>query len=296
MCKKVRCALLCCFLSYNVNTRGVSALENETVCKFLPMNKDYYSLHIINFVLETNKQIFSDLHIESLYKIHLVTNGIGALHTKEKTYELTPGSLFFTFPGFPYAIESLTDDFNYMYISFLGTRGNLSMEYLEINTNNFLFSGFEDLKDFWKTCITTTDDVLNFKSESALLYAFSLLGEKFPKSKNFSKKYVTAVLIKKYIDDNYTNPEITLEAISNEINYNKKYISTAFKKDMGLSIIEYLQKVRIQHACSMMKQGCKNVTEISFQSGFSSPQYFATVFRKNMHLSPKEYMKAFINR
>lgn len=266
-------------------------MKTENICQFIPFHKDYYSFHTINFVLETKCPAFSGLKVDSLNKIYLVTEGEGTFHITGEQFPISRGNMFFSFPAVPFAIEAKSDDFKYMYISFLGERANMLMDQLELNSKNFLFSGFDFLEDFWTKCINSNDSSSILKSESALLYSFAVLGEKLSVNKNKSVKNVSASnLVKKYIDDNYTDSFLTLKAISQELKYNQKYLSVAFKKDFGIGISRYLNTIRIQHACTLISQGFESISDISYQSGFSDPQYFSNVFKKFMGLSPKNHI------
>lgn len=266
-------------------------MHEGNICNFIPFYKDYYALHIVHFVLERGKCDFSKLKRESLYKMHIVTSGSGNLHINGKIMPITRGSLFFTFPDFLFAIEPVTEDFEYMYISFLGARGNMLLDSQKINKQNFLFHNVPKVEVFWKEAIMYKGSIMALKGETALLYAFSVLGESLYEEKENAQETKICFVIKKYIDDNYPNPEFSLELIARELRYNRKYISTVFKRDMGLGVVEYLQKVRIQHACTMIEQGSESVSDIAFQSGFSDPQYFSKVFKKMIGSSPKEYIQ-----
>lgn len=269
---------------------------DETICKFIPVYKDYHSLHIIHFVLESNRKLFAAPRTDFLHRIFLVTKGSGILKTPRDTLSLSPGALFFTFPSYPFEILSSSEDFQYMYISFLGTRGNQILDTLKIHSANFLFSDFSHLQPFWETCIHAQDSVLSFKSECALLYAFSLLGERLAQSAPPSGKCSISSQIKRFIDDHYCEPGLSLEEVSAHLKYNPKYLSTAFRKDMGITIIQYLHLVRVQHACSLMEEGLTNIGEIALQSGFTDSQYFSKVFRKYMSTSPKEHIRTIRNQ
>ena len=110
----------------------------QNICHFIPFHKDTYSIHTINFVLETKPQLYDRLKSESVYKMYYVCSGKGYIHTTGQITPLTQGDLFFTFPAASFAIESV-ENFTYMYISFIGLRGNMIMESLNISSNNFLF-------------------------------------------------------------------------------------------------------------------------------------------------------------
>lgn len=266
----------------------------ENICQFVPFYKDnyYYSIHTINYVLETKSQEYSLLLNQSVYKMHYVLEGNGFLHTADNKLPLKKGDIFFTFPNFTFSIES-SNDLKYMYISFLGTRGNMLLEKLSISKKNYLFSGFDYLEDLWKNSISVSTEFSNIMSESVLLHTFARLGESlFPTDNNNSTKTETLSLhIKKYIDDNFSNPKFSLEHIAKGLSYNKKYISFVFKKETHTSLVEYLNTVRIQNAVTLMNQGFTSVSDIARSSGFSDPQYFSKVFKKHMSTTPANYIK-----
>jgi AraC family L-rhamnose operon regulatory protein RhaS len=56
--------------------------------------------------------------------------------------------------------------------------------------------------------------------------------------------------------------------------------------------IEFLNQCRLEHAARQLKEcPAASVTEIAFQNGFSSSQYFATVFARHFHVSPSDYRR-----
>lgn len=263
---------------------------DKNICHFIPYHKDYHSIHTINFVLETNEQIYSSLKSQSVYKIHFVCSGKGNLHTSGKTLSLSKGDVFFTFPATPYCIESV-ENFTYMYISFLGSRANMIMDSLKISSLNFFFNGCEEIYEFWKNGLDTSPETADLIAESILLYSFYYIGKKIipPETKNNLKKDI-ALIIKKYIDDNFSQSKLTLENISNELSYSPKYISSIFKKRFNVGIAEYLNTIRIQNACTLIRQGFTSISDVSYRCGYSDPQYFSKVFKQKIGFSPKAYI------
>ena len=267
-------------------------MNTENICHFIPYRNDDHSIHTIHFVLETQKQVYRSLKTESVYKIYYVSKGQGLLHTTGEIAALSEGDIFFSFPAFPFAIES-GDDLEYMYISFLGSRGNMIMEKLNIGPHHFIFHGFDHLSEFWRASIQCTGIFSDLISESVLLYTFSQLGVRLSLQTNETNEAPGAgLLIKKYIDDHYSDTAFSVAAISRELQYNPKYVSAVFKKTFGVGIIEYLTTIRIQQACTMIEQGFTSVSDIGFRCGFSDPQYFSKVFKKRMGLAPEHYRKA----
>lgn len=70
---------------------------------------------------------------------------------------------------------------------------------------------------------------------------------------------------------------------------NHIYLGQLFKKETGLSLNDYINKVRINKAKKLLKETGAMVYEIADQVGFSDSQYFSTVFKKIVGVSPKEY-------
>ncbi len=82
-----------------------------------------------------------------------------------------------------------------------------------------------------------------------------------------------------------------LETISQQLSYNRKYISAVFKKHMGVGVSEYVNTVRIQNACTFLRQGYTCVGDIAWRCGFSDAQYFSRVFQEKMGVTPTQFMR-----
>ncbi|MBD2866362.1 helix-turn-helix domain-containing protein [Paenibacillus oceani] len=84
---------------------------------------------------------------------------------------------------------------------------------------------------------------------------------------------------------------VTLESISRQFNISVTHISRTFKKQTGLSFLEYLQKIRIDSACSLLAHTNMPITDITFETGFESFRSFSRVFRDTKGLTASEYRK-----
>ena len=262
----------------------------QNICHFIPFHKDVHSIHTINFVWETKPQQYDRLKIESVYKMYYVCNGHGFIHTEGKITPLAQGDIFFTFPAWPFAIESV-EDFTYMYISFVGLRGNMILESLKIAKTNFIFHNAEEVYDFWKNGLLANPKVIALISESVLLYTFSFLGNRLLPESNVSKQHHSFDRIKKYVDEHFSEHNFSLDDISRDLSYNKKYISSLFKKHTGIGMIDYLNTIRIQNACTMIGQGFTSINDIADRCGYSDAQYFSKIFKAKMGVTPTQYMK-----
>ena len=69
-----------------------------------------------------------------------------------------------------------------------------------------------------------------------------------------------------------------------------RFDSTAFKKEYGVTVNEFLTEVRLNEAVKMMKMGEKSIGEIAISAGFADQSYFSKVFSANYGVPPSVYM------
>ena len=83
--------------------------------------------------------------------------------------------------------------------------------------------------------------------------------------------------------------KITLDEIVNVTHVSKAYLCTIFKKQMGMSILEYLTRLRVEKAKEMLNASNTTLTEIAQQCCFFDQSYFSKVFRKYTGYTPKQW-------
>lgn len=72
-----------------------------------------------------------------------------------------------------------------------------------------------------------------------------------------------------------------------------QHYSQVFRQQINSSPMEFYTRLKIQHACHMLKITNNSIAEISAALGYTEPFYFSKVFNKKMQLSPSEYRKKF---
>ena len=91
-----------------------------------------------------------------------------------------------------------------------------------------------------------------------------------------------------YLDMHYKE-KIDLEQLAHSLGYTKYYLSTCFKKELGISISEYLTKRRISYAKTLLETSYLDIQTISNDLNFSTPSHFSSVFKKYTGLTPRQY-------
>lgn len=92
-----------------------------------------------------------------------------------------------------------------------------------------------------------------------------------------------------YLNNNI-NKEITIDELSTLFYFNKTYIMKKFKKELNISIHEYINTIRIYNSLSYFKED-NYILNIAFRNGFNSLEYYSEIFKKNMGVSPNIYKK-----
>ena len=96
---------------------------------------------------------------------------------------------------------------------------------------------------------------------------------------------------KRFIMDNYANPELSLGSVAGYIGLNEKYFSSRFTKEEGTTFSNYLTEVRIRKARELMDKTDLKMYEISQQVGYNNVEHFTRVFKKVCRVSPGSYRK-----
>ncbi|MDO4491127.1 MAG: AraC family transcriptional regulator [Lachnospiraceae bacterium] len=91
-----------------------------------------------------------------------------------------------------------------------------------------------------------------------------------------------------YMEENYMHP-ISLAQLAEHISCNPQYLCHFFKKTAGVSPVDYLIRLRIKKAKTMLKESNLSVLEIGMECGFDNASYFARQFRRHTGHSPREY-------
>lgn len=104
---------------------------------------------------------------------------------------------------------------------------------------------------------------------------------------NNNKDFLKAKI---YIDKHY-DEDITLEVLANEVHMNPYYFSAFFKKNAGENFKDYVSRVRVQHAVSLLVSTDLKAYEIALKVGFNDTRGFSDNFQRIYHETPIAYRK-----
>lgn len=96
--------------------------------------------------------------------------------------------------------------------------------------------------------------------------------------------------IRHYIDLHYKE-QLDLDTLAKAAHVNKYYMSHAFKREYGVSPINYLIRRRIEESRYLLRETDLSLSQIAQILGFSSPSYFSQSFRRSQGMSPMEFRR-----
>jgi YesN/AraC family two-component response regulator len=100
--------------------------------------------------------------------------------------------------------------------------------------------------------------------------------------------------IEKFLLDHYDR-DVKLQEIADIFYLSREYISRKFKQEFGENISDYMMKIRMQKAKSLLKNSPLKIYEIANMIGYQDDKYFRKVFKKAEGITPNEFRSAYQN-
>lgn len=92
------------------------------------------------------------------------------------------------------------------------------------------------------------------------------------------------------------NKKISIEEISLKFFYNRYYVMKLFKKELNISLISYVNNLRIYNSIKCIQTSNDSFTKIALLNGFYSLEYFSEIFSLIMGVSPRVFRTYINNR
>lgn len=259
-------------------------MRNDNVCKFICPESEA-SLTVRHFVKETDPGVAARPRRLETHTAFLAVSEEGAFTFDGVPYPLCGGRLYFGFRGETFALTG-ADTAEYLYMGFEGRRAEELFSRFGIGRENRVAPESPSLIPFWRDALSRgTPANLDLISESALLYAFSLMEKsEHPKDESLRR-------ILRLIEENFGDPDLTLSAVAAAVGYHEKYLSHRFRQYTGVGFNRYLKDLRIKNAVFLLDNGVHSVKNVALLCGFGDPLYFSRVFREEIGLSPSDYLR-----
>lgn len=100
---------------------------------------------------------------------------------------------------------------------------------------------------------------------------------------------------KHIIQSNLHNPDFSIDDVASELYISSNYFRQIFKQQTNESFVEYLTRMRMQKAISLLINSEAKIQDIAELTGFSNQRYFSVCFKNHYGYTPSEVRKNFLN-
>ncbi len=236
------------------------------------------------------------------YKIVMAVEGSGYFEQEGKKYCISEGDVFVLFPSIKhYYYANPEDPWTLMWVSFNGQACPTIMNSLRIAPDSAVIKSAASpniklaLNNIIDSLENNTKEYI-FRAVGYLYILFSELLANIEKDKsNEPLKKIKDDAIDEatmFIKLNYYNP-INVDMLCRHVNYSRSCFSRRFKMETGLSVPQYVNRIRLIKAKNLLENTNLSMKEIAKSVGFDDALYFSRVFKKFMGTSPIYYKKEF---
>ena len=143
------------------------------------------------------------------------------------------------------------------------------LKILEARINNFIIHKKSKQEEF---CTNVEVDIDSLETSSI--------------DKDFLDKVVSV------IKSNMAEGDFGVVQLADALAVSKSSLYRKMKIATGLSPIEFIRNIRLKHGSQLLKNKSMSIAEVAYECGFSNPKYFATCFKEDFGVTPKEYQKS----
>jgi len=260
------------------------------------------------------------MHIHDFIEIAYVISGSGVHFVGEKQYEIVKGDLFVINSDVPHGFFPKDANscspivYNCIFMPQFLDLSLFSVSHFDDVLSSFLFKSlfpddftpqpdlkvsgaefheigilFEKMYSEYKQMQMGYSDILRAYLIELIIKIFRLLDE----SSSIRPAHKNQELINRaieYMKINYTS-DISLSHLAMKSFISKNYFSALFKEVTGTNVSDYIQNLRIEQACILLKNSDMKVIDISSQVGFNDIKFFYDVFKKIIGKTPGYFRK-----
>ena len=251
---------------------------DETGVREYVVDSTIFDLHPIAFgERKCQGGFFRHYNLCKTYQIHYIVSGKGTFLKDGINHRVRGGQMFISLPGEVYGTYAdETEPFHYIWLKLLGR----DAERLGLLPTVVTVDG------------GPLHNIINCNKESSTANEYitaqaHLLTASLFDSRRTQSDHVT--FIKNYIYSIPPGQRLTVEQIRKAANLNRQYMSALFKQKEGISIQQYIIRVRMERALTLLRQGI-SVTECARLCGYESIYAFSKAFKRELGASPTEYV------
>ena len=236
-----------------------------------------------------NFAITKPLHsfrIQTFYTWHFIISGSGILEIKDKKLNLKSGDMFFIPPNEKMRYYPNPDNpWEYVWFQLESETAEYYRELIGFSNNVFTLNN--------KHCriINATLKSL-FESLPEKTNRYFVILSVFYKIMDICVSHIPVnniKYIKEIIDAGCMSQFFNIESLCRDVGISPAHLLRLFKKEYGLTLINYVIKKRVMYACELLETTDLPVTAVAFSCGFQDPVHFMKTFKKETGITAVQY-------
>jgi len=242
---------------------------------------------------------------EGMIEICYCHKGNQTYLVNDNVYAIKGGDVFVTFPGEIHSTGTHPEEKGVLYWmqisvdtngSFFGynEKDNRSFIHSLLNLPNRHFKGSAHMRETLVSIMEVTaqpaDSLQKIILENLIV---SFLLQTIKAASNFhqvkSLASENSIKIERFISSNYKEA-LSVKIMADMLHLSESRFKSWFKQEFGIPPLEFVLRKRIEEAKNVMQSAStKNISNLAYDLGFSSPQHFATIFKRYTLLTPKQF-------
>jgi len=245
-------------------------------------------------------------HQHDGYQLVYMINGQASFMVDDEIFKLTKGNLFYLSANLPHAIVSVGKKPEAIVIQFkddiLPKNFSEIPEFKFVNVLMKKGVGGLAFREIPSNMLESLAYAAGISKVSSLLYTLDYLGRNIASAELLSKrtfnkisegelseKYTTvSALAHQYLMEHYRD-DIKLSDIADFCHQQEAALCRTYKRETGMTLFQHLQFIRIESACTMLRNTSLTIAQVAYSCGFNTPSTFNRLFMAKMGMTPRAY-------
>jgi AraC-like DNA-binding protein len=248
------------------------------------------------------------------HRIFYVLSGSGHVQVEDTCVEAVPGTVMYWMSGTPYTLLPSKEGLQMIIINFdfLQDRADDVAAHPPVLPQNFeseklleqisfsnapmlnkplLLCNLPSVLPYLQSMLQEADIPTiwgNFQLSSLLRVVLTAMCRADTYTTNGKRSTDSFQRLLHYIHDHYTEP-LSNASLAKRFNYHPNYISQLFTQHTGVSLHQYLLRIRVRQALYLLQTTELPISEVAIRSGFGNVSYFCQYFKKSTGYSPSSF-------
>jgi AraC-like DNA-binding protein len=219
-----------------------------------------------------------------------IIDGEAAIGVEGRRIKFGPGDVAIYVPSIPHQFWVISDAADMCWFSVDGPLNEEFMLGLELHPGAYSYGGPPPLDIIEQMMNALRDFTLQSQRRGSLL-AIQTLYEVADRIRRVGIPSVVRQA-QQVIHADFTDAELSVDRIASQLNYHRGSLSRAFHRHTGVTIVDYIAQVRLQHARMLLMNTEQRVSDIAGRCGFREANYFCRWIARHTGLPPSKLRRS----